>query len=513
MRKQTCLIVALLTLLGGCAINPVTGIRELSLVPESQEISIGDNQYGPSRQMQGGDYQLDPALTAYVNEVGQRLAGVSDRQLPYEFVVLNNSTPNAWTLPGGKIAVNRGLLVELNNEAELAAVLSHEIVHAAARHGAKNMERGLLLQGAVMAAGMAVQGKDYGSYVVGGAQVAAGLLHSKYSRDAEREADFYGMQYMARAGYEPRAAITLQETFVKLSEANSHNWLQGLFASHPPSQERVEHNRNTASELPRGLLAQATYQERIARLKKSARAYEAYEQGQNAFNNGKIKKAESLAKKAIELEPADGHILALLGDIQATEGNYPRALDYYNQALASDDGYFYYYLQRGLTRIKAGDLPAAHNDLDTSIKLLPTAIAYNALGNIESVRGNRRQAKQYFQAAAGSPSEPGRQALQSLIKLDLPDNPGNYIKTRASLDSKGYIIVEITNTAPLPVRHVRLIITYPDKQGLQAQAVSQVQQVIAANTTLRAKTDIGPVRTPVASGDIKTSIVSAALTE
>jgi hypothetical protein len=81
-------------------------------------------------------------LTPYVNEVGQKLAAVSKRKLPYEFVVLNSSVPNAWALPGGKIAVNRGLLTELKNEAELAAVLGHEIVHAAARHGAKAQERG-----------------------------------------------------------------------------------------------------------------------------------------------------------------------------------------------------------------------------------------------------------------------------------------------------------------------------------------------------------------------------------
>ena len=88
-----------------------------------------------------------PELTTYVNEVGQKLAAVADRKLPYEFVVLNNSVPNAWALPGGKIAVNRGLLTELQNEAELAAVLGHEIVHAAARHGAKAQERGTMHAG------------------------------------------------------------------------------------------------------------------------------------------------------------------------------------------------------------------------------------------------------------------------------------------------------------------------------------------------------------------------------
>ena len=120
-----------------CAVNPVTGQRELVVVSDQQAIAIGTKNYLPAQQVQGGAYRTDPALVAYVQEVGQRLAATSGVDLPYEFVVLNNSVPNAWAMPGGKIAINRGLLVELNNEAEMAAVLAHEIVHAAARHGAK----------------------------------------------------------------------------------------------------------------------------------------------------------------------------------------------------------------------------------------------------------------------------------------------------------------------------------------------------------------------------------------
>jgi predicted Zn-dependent protease len=110
-----------------CAVNPVTGESQFSLLSRQDEISIGSEQYGPSQQSQGGLYEVDPELSAYVNEMGQRLATVArrDYDLPYEFVVLNNSVPNAWALPGGKIAVNRGLLTELNSEGELAAVLGH----------------------------------------------------------------------------------------------------------------------------------------------------------------------------------------------------------------------------------------------------------------------------------------------------------------------------------------------------------------------------------------------------
>ena len=138
MKFQITLLVLFCFITAGCATNPVTGKSELVLMSESAEIAIGTKHYRPNQQAEGGLYLMDPELTSYVNQVGARLAAVSDRPLPYEFVVLNDSIPNAWALPGGKIAINRGLLLALENEAELAAVLGHEIVHAAARHSAKN---------------------------------------------------------------------------------------------------------------------------------------------------------------------------------------------------------------------------------------------------------------------------------------------------------------------------------------------------------------------------------------
>ena len=106
--------------ISGCSVNPVTGKNQLSIISPQQEIAIGEKNYSPSRQSQGGDYYLDPALQSYISGVGKKLAAVSDRpNLPYEFVVLNNRVPNAWALPGGKIAINTGLLVLLDDEAQL----------------------------------------------------------------------------------------------------------------------------------------------------------------------------------------------------------------------------------------------------------------------------------------------------------------------------------------------------------------------------------------------------------
>src|SRR5690606_42111189 len=104
MMKRLLAGLLILAALAGCSTNPVTGRSEITFVGEDTEIQMGEQNYAPMKQSQGGEYDIDPVLTEYVQGVGQKLAAVSDRPLPYEFVVLNNSVPNAWALPGGKIA-------------------------------------------------------------------------------------------------------------------------------------------------------------------------------------------------------------------------------------------------------------------------------------------------------------------------------------------------------------------------------------------------------------------------
>ncbi|MCP4673795.1 MAG: M48 family metalloprotease, partial [Desulfobacula sp.] len=315
----------------GCATNPVTGKHELRLISDNSEISTGRKQYKPGKQMEGGEYICDTKLSLYVSKIGQNLAKVSDRHLPYEFTILNNSTPNAWALPGGKIAINRGLLLELNNEAELAAVLSHEIVHAAARHGAKNMERGMVLQTALLATAYAAKDYDYANLAVGGAQVALGLITQKYSRNAELEADQYGMVYMSKAGYNPQSAIHLQETFLRLSKNRNTNWLTGLFASHPPSQERVETNKITALKLSKsGKTGHNIYQQKTSHLQKTAPAYDNYEQAVLLLKKNKHGQSLKLLDKAIAIEPKEALFHGAKGDIFFNRKQFDYALNAYD---------------------------------------------------------------------------------------------------------------------------------------------------------------------------------------
>lgn len=420
--RQLLLAVAFITLVTGCAVNPVTGERQLSLVGEDWELEVGETNYAPLRQIQGGDYVTDPELLAYVQEVGQRVADASDRDLPYEFTVLNSSVPNAWALPGGKIAVNRGLLVEMDSEAELAAVLGHEIVHSAARHGASRHSRQMLISGAVMAGalavGIATRDERYAGVALLGGLIGAELISMRYSRDAEREADLYGIRYMHRAGYNPEAAVHLQETFVRLSEARDPGFLEGLFASHPPSRERVENNRRLVQELgAEGEIGRQRYQDMTARLRELQPAYELHDQGRWALASGDASTALENARKALEQEPREALFHALMGDALATREQFAEAESAYSEALRHDATWFYHHLRRGMVRDELNQLDGARQDLRRSLELIPTAEGHYHLGNVERKAGNRDQAVRHYRTAAQSDSPAGRAARRALGEL------------------------------------------------------------------------------------------------
>jgi predicted Zn-dependent protease len=418
------LIVVLLAVLAasGCAVNPVTGKNELSIFDESWDLQTGEQYYGPLRQQQGGDFVLDPELVGYVREVGQRVAAVSDVQLPYEFNVLNSSIPNAWALPGGKISINRGLLTEMNSEAELAAVLGHEVVHAAARHGASQQSRAALIQGAVVlggvAVGVATENEEYAAVALLGGMLGAQLITQRYSRDAERESDYYGTKYMHAAGYNPEGAVRLQEAFVRLSEGRSAGPFETLFASHPPSQERVENNRRRADELGRtGIIGEEPYQRMTARLRALQPAYEAHDKGRKAMGEGNHEAALAKAEEALAIEGREALFHALKGDALASAERFRDAERAYERAVALDDSWYYHQLRRGMVRAELGNDQGARQDLEASIALLPTAQGHYFLGVIERRGGNRQKAIEQFRIAAQADGEVGQRARQALSEM------------------------------------------------------------------------------------------------
>jgi len=227
----------ILLMLCGCAINPVTGQSELMLLSEQDERQLGF-QTGQSVTEEYGVYD-DPVLQSYVKGVALPLARVSHRPtLDWQFQVMDSPVVNAFAAPGGFIFVTRGLLAAVNDEAELAGVLAHEIGHVTARHSARNYSQSLLA-GIGVQLGTALAG-SYGEMVGPLLEVGTGLLFLKYSRDDERQADALGVEYASKGGYDTNRMadffMTLQRQ--ETLEGGGGGGLPEWFSTHPSPVDR-----------------------------------------------------------------------------------------------------------------------------------------------------------------------------------------------------------------------------------------------------------------------------------
>jgi predicted Zn-dependent protease len=250
-RPLRLLVVPLGLALAACAqvVNPATGEREYTTLTPAQEQQIGQQEHPKILQQFGGAYP-DPALQAYVTEIGEKMKGVSElANQEFTFTLLNTDTVNAFALPGGYVYVTRGLLALAENEAELAGVIGHEIGHVTGRHTAQRQTQ------ATVAGGLGTLGVLGAAILGGGAaaelaqqavQVGGQAYLAGYSRDQELEADELGIRYLQRAGYDPRSMATFLAKLNEQSELDRQ--LAGVqgdpaaswFATHPRTLDRVE---------------------------------------------------------------------------------------------------------------------------------------------------------------------------------------------------------------------------------------------------------------------------------
>ncbi len=244
MKRFASLSLAVALLLPGCAINPVTGERDFALVSEADEIEQG-RRYHAEIVRHYGVYD-DPALQAYVKDIGQRLARASHRaHLNFEFTVLDSPEINAFALPGGYIYITRGILAYLDSEAELAGVLGHEIGHVTARHSVRQQSGqlatsllGVLIAGATGSSSLANVSEAIGTGIVRG-----------YGREHELEADRLGAEYLHAIGQDPEVMLDVigvlkdQETYEVArakQEGREPNVYHGVFSTHPRNDERLK---------------------------------------------------------------------------------------------------------------------------------------------------------------------------------------------------------------------------------------------------------------------------------
>ncbi|WP_415058607.1 M48 family metalloprotease [Halopseudomonas sp.] len=250
------LVLSVLLMLQGCAVNPVTGKQDFVMMSESQELAMGSQANAQINQQMS--MVESAALQSYVQRVGEGLARNSHRSnLEYHFKVVDSADINAFALPGGYIFMNRGLMAYLNSEAELAAVLGHEIGHVTARHGVRqqSMAMGSGLLGQLVTIGTGVQAAGDLSNLLGSALVKG------YGRDMELQADGLGAEYLARSGYRPDAVLEVigvlkdQDTFAREQAAAQGKQVEsyhGLFASHPTHDQRLQQVVEQAQALSTG---------------------------------------------------------------------------------------------------------------------------------------------------------------------------------------------------------------------------------------------------------------------
>jgi predicted Zn-dependent protease len=181
----------------------------------------------------------DPVVTEYVNRVGQNLVRNSDAQVPFTIKVIDSDEVNAFALPGGFFYVNSGLILRAQEESELAGVMAHEISHVTARHGTKQATKADLMQIGAMAAMIFVPYGWAGYGIYEGMNLAIPLTFLKFSRDAEREADFLGIEYMYKAGYDPNSYVTFFER-IQADEKRRPGTVPKMFSTHPPTPDRIE---------------------------------------------------------------------------------------------------------------------------------------------------------------------------------------------------------------------------------------------------------------------------------
>ena len=236
------LVLVVLALgLVSCAVNPVTGRRQLSLMSEAQEIALG-TESDPHIVAEYGLYD-DPKVQAYVDAVGQKMAHLSHRpNLKFTFRVLDSPVINAFALPGGFVYITRGILAHMNSEAELAIVVGHEIGHVTARHGAEQYTR---QQVAGIGLGIGSVLSENVARFGGAVQQALGLMFLKYGREEENQADDLGVEYALRAGYDAEVGVHFFEVLDRQSKESGSSMPEWL-STHPAPEGRIRHTHDLA---------------------------------------------------------------------------------------------------------------------------------------------------------------------------------------------------------------------------------------------------------------------------
>ena len=408
----------------GCATNPVTGKSQLMLMSESQEIEV-DKQYSPNQFSADYGPSHDKALNDYLQQTGKKLSAQTHRpQMPYSFRSVNATYVNAYAFPGGSIAATRGILLSLESEAELAALLGHELGHVNARHTAEQMSKGTLTQllviGAAVAAG--TQGKDWGQVAQIAGMIGGSALLAKYSRDNEREADALGMEYMVRGEYSPQGMVELMDMLKGLSKEKA-GISQALFATHPMSMERyrtavgrVQSSYVAARNYP---IYRERYMDMTADLRNMKGAIENMQKAEVDLAKKKYPQAEDRLKRALNQAPNDYAGLMMMSKCLLAQNKNGRAKQFADKAKQVYPQEAQANLISGIAAIRLGRFDAAFNNFEQYEKRLPgnPSIAYLKGRSLEGMHRRQDAAEEYYRyLQIVNQGDPAKHAYQRLVQ-------------------------------------------------------------------------------------------------
>ena len=411
-------------IVSGCATHPVTGEKVLVGLSEEQEISIDRNQ---ARHQFSRDYGAvqDEALNGYVAGVGSELSARSHRpQMPYSYRVLNANYVNAYTFPAGSIGATRGILLQLEDEAQLAALMGHEIGHVNARHSAQqagqSMVAGIVASGVAIAASASERTAGFAPLINIGSQVGASALLASYSRENEREADSLGMEYMTRAGQSPNGMVGLMGVLVQQSKEKP-GLLDTMFASHPMSSERHANVQADAkgkyAAFASAPLNRERYMDHTAQLRRLRPPIEDEQRGERAMAARKYGEADAAFASALRVAPQDYAGLCLMAKCQVAQRRYSEANVYVTQARQVYPGEAQAMQLAGITRLTLKQYPAALQEFSDYERALPgdpnaaffKGISYEAM---QDRQGAAREYRRYVSVV-----KQGGQAQHAVSRL------------------------------------------------------------------------------------------------
>ncbi len=408
--------------LSGCATSPVTGQRILVGMSEEEERQV-DRQVAPHQFSQDMGAIQDDAVNRYVASLGDRMDDLTQRpNMPYSYRVLNANYINAYTFPGGAMGVTRGIMTELGSEAELAALLGHEMGHVNARHAAQRQGQAMLAQAAVVGLAVVTSASDssWGGLAVLGGQIGASALLASYSRDNEREADALGQDYMVKAGY-PASGMTQLHGLLVRESKEKPSLLETMFSSHPMSSERLATAQRLAETKYAASLSanpqRERYMDSTASLRRLKPAIDACKNGEMAMARKQLPQAQQHFAAALKQAPQDYPSNLLMARCLAAQGRRQDALRYADAARAI-------YPQEAQAHKLSGTLQLANKNPGAAVqhfeqfdRLLPgdPGIAFLKGVSYEGAGTSRAAAENYARfLRSGGQGEPAQYATSRL---------------------------------------------------------------------------------------------------